>query len=289
MFSADDFAKALENYDYSFEVGQVVSGKVAVVDRDRAFVDIGGKSMGMLPLREAALQPPDSLTEVLEPEEEREFLVIRGQDADGQVTLSIRRLEVKKAWDRVLESQASGETVQATVTKLNRGGALVQLEGLRGFVPRSHLSQPEAMDALVGQTLTLSYLEVNPDTNKLVLSERLARRSELTQDLSLGQLVSGKVVSIKPFGVFVNFGGTTGLLHIKEISKNFVRSIDETFQVGQDVKAVIVSIDETRGRVGLSTQILEKSPGEILTDSERVFAEAEKRAAAVQNQFSAAE
>ena len=285
MFSADDFAKALENYDYSFEVGQVVSGRVAVVDRDRAFVDIGGKSMGMLPLREAALQPPVSLTDMLEPEEEREFLVIRGQDADGQVTLSIRRLEVKKAWGRLQESQASGETVQATVTKLNRGGALVQLEGLRGFVPRSHLSQPEAMDALVGQTLTLTYLEVNPDTNKLVLSERLARRSELTHDLSVGQLVEGKVVSIKPFGVFVDFGGTTGLLHIKEISKNFVRSIDETFKVGQEIKAVIVSIDEARGRVGLSTQVLEKSPGEMLTDAERVFAEADKRAAAVQNQI----
>ena len=284
MFSTDDFAQALENYDYSFEVGQVVSGRVAVVDRDRALVDIGGKSMGMLPLREASLKSIPSLTEILELDEEREFLVIRGQDADGQVTLSLRRLELKKAWDKLQEAQANGETVQATVTKLNRGGALVSLEGLRGFVPRSHLSQPESMDALVGQTLTLSYLEVNPDTNKLVLSERLARRAELTQDLAVGQLVTGNVVSIKPFGVFVDFGGTTGLLHIKEISKNFVRSVDEIFQMGQEVKAVIVSIDEARGRVGLSTQVLEKSPGEMLTDSERVFADAEKRAGAISNQ-----
>ena len=284
MFSADDFAKALENFDYSFEVGQIVRGKVAVVDRDRALVDIGGKSMGMLPLREASLKPLDSLIDALEPEQEREFLIIRGQDADGQVTLSIRRLEVKKAWQRLQEAQANGDTVQATVTKLNRGGALVQLDGLRGFVPRSHLSQPEAMDALVGQTLTLAYLEVNPDTNKLVLSERLARRSEMTQDLSIGQLVTGTAVAIKPFGVFVDFGGTTGLLHIKEISKNFVRSVDEFFKVGQEIKAVIVSIDEARGRVGLSTQVLEKSAGEILSDPDRVFEEAEKRAAAIKNQ-----
>ncbi|MGK7905942.1 MAG: S1 RNA-binding domain-containing protein [Synechococcus sp.] len=285
MFSADDFAKALEDFDYSFEVGQIVNGRVAVVDRDRAYVDIGGKSMGMLPLREASLKPLDSLIDALEPDQEREFMVIRGQDADGQVTLSIRRLEVKLAWQRLQDAQANGDTVQATVTKLNRGGALVQLEGLRGFVPRSHLSQPESMDALVGQTLTLAYLEVNPDTNKLVLSERLARRAELTQDLSVGQLVTGTVVSIKPFGVFVDFGGTTGLLHIKEISKNFVRAIDEIFQVGQEVKAVIVSIDEARGRVGLSTQVLEKSAGEMLSDPERVFADAEKRAAAIKNQL----
>ncbi|MGK7912107.1 MAG: S1 RNA-binding domain-containing protein [Synechococcus sp.] len=285
MFSTDDFAQALENYDYSFEVGQVVSGRVAVVDRDRAFVDIGGKSMGMLPLKEASLKSIPSLTEILELDEEREFLVIRGQDADGQVTLSLRRLELKKAWDKLQEAQANGETVQATVTKLNRGGALVSLEGLRGFVPRSHLSQPESMDALVGQTLTLSYIEVNPDTNKLVLSERLARRAELTQDLAVGQLVTGNVVSIKPFGVFVDFGGTTGLLHIKEISKNFVRAINEVFQMGQEVKAVIVSVDETRGRVGLSTQVLEKSPGEMLTDAVRVFEDAEKRAGAIKNQI----
>ncbi|MEM8715848.1 MAG: S1 RNA-binding domain-containing protein [Cyanobacteria bacterium P01_G01_bin.4] len=286
MFSTDDFAQALENYDYSFEVGQVVSGRIAVVDRDRAFVDIGGKSMGMLPLREASLKPIPSLTEILELDDEREFMVIRGQDADGQVTLSLRRLELKKTWDKLQEAQANGDTVQATVTKLNRGGALVSLEGLRGFVPRSHLSQPESMDALVGQTLTLSYLEVNPDTNKLVLSERLARRAELTQDLAVGQLVTGTVVSVKPFGVFVDFGGTTGLLHIKEISKNFVRAINEVFQMGQEVKAVIVSIDEARGRVGLSTQVLEKSPGEMLTDAERVFADAEKRAGAIKNQIS---
>ncbi len=286
MFSTDDFAQALENYDYSFEVGQVVSGRVAVVDRDRAFVDIGGKSMGMLPLREASLKSIPNLTEILELDDEREFLVIRGQDADGQVTLSLRRLELKKTWDKLQEAQANGDTVQATVTKLNRGGALVSLDGLRGFVPRSHLSQPESMDALVGQTLTLSYLEVNPDTNKLVLSERLARRAELTQDLAVGQLVTGTVVSVKPFGVFVDFGGTTGLLHIKEISKNFVRAIDEVFQMGQEVKAVIVSIDEARGRVGLSTQVLEKSPGEMLTDAERVFADAEKRAGAIKNQIS---
>ncbi|MEL7084535.1 MAG: S1 RNA-binding domain-containing protein [Cyanobacteria bacterium P01_A01_bin.3] len=286
MFSTDDFAQALENYDYSFEVGQVVSGRIAVVDRDRAFVDIGGKSMGMLPLREASLKSIPSLTEILELDDEREFMVIRGQDADGQVTLSLRRLELKKTWDKLQEAQANGDTVQATVTKLNRGGALVSLEGLRGFVPRSHLSQPESMDALVGQTLTLSYLEVNPDTNKLVLSERLARRAELTQDLAVGQLVTGTVVSVKPFGVFVDFGGTTGLLHIKEISKNFVRAIDEVFQMKQEVKAVIVSIDEARGRVGLSTQVLEKSPGEMLTDAERVFADAEKRAGAIKNQIS---
>ena len=109
MFSTDDFAQALESYDYSFEVGQVVSGRVAVVDRDRAFVDIGGKSMGMLPLKEASLKSIPSLAEILELDDEREFLVIRGQDADGQVTLSLRRLELKKAWNKLQEAQRAFE------------------------------------------------------------------------------------------------------------------------------------------------------------------------------------
>ncbi|WP_017326696.1 S1 RNA-binding domain-containing protein [Synechococcus sp. PCC 7336] len=285
MFSSEDFAKALEEYDYSFEVGQVVTGKVAVVDRDRATIDIGGKSAGVLPLREASLQRIDGLDKILEVGEERDFLVVRGQDEDGQITLSIRRLEMQRAWERLQEAQANGEIVQATVTGLNRGGALVKLDGLRGFVPRSHLSQPDAMDALVGETLTLAYLEVNPETNKLVLSEKLARRSMVTQDFSVGQLVDGTVAAVKNFGAFINFEGTTGLLHIKEVSQGFVRDIEAVFQVGQPVKAVIISIDEARGRVGLSTQVLEKSPGEMLTDAERVFAEAEKRAAAVQNKL----
>jgi small subunit ribosomal protein S1 len=279
MFSTEDFAQALDRYDYAFEVGQTVQGKVVSLERDSALVDIGGKSLGRLPLREAALQRIDSLAEVLELNDEREFLVVRGQDEEGEVTLSIRRLELSRAWQRMQEAKDSGTILQAPVTRLNRGGAIVEVEGLRGFVPRSHLVQPEAMEALVGQTLTLSFLDVNPDDNKLVLSERLAQRTQLSQDLSIGQLVEGMVTGIKPFGAFIDFNGVTGLLHIGEISQTFIESVGKLFERGQTVKAVIVSIDEARGRIGLSTKVLEKSPGEMLEIPAQVFEEAEKRAA----------
>lgn len=278
MFSTEDFANALDSYDYSFQSGQVVQGKVTSIDRDEALIDIGGKSIARLPANEASMQRSLALSDVLELEEERDFLVIREQDSDGQVTLSLKRLEAQRIWERLQESQDNGEIVQATVLKPNRGGVVVELLGMRGFVPRSHLAQPDAMETLTGQTLTLSYLEVNPDTNKLVLSERLAQRSLAVQTLERGQLIEGTVTGIKPFGAFVNFDGTTGLLHIKEISESYIRSINDVFQVGQTIRAVIVSIDEARGRISLSTRALEKSPGEFVTSPEVVFEEAEKRA-----------
>ena len=276
-FSAEDFAKALEAHDYQAQLGGVVRGTVVNIDSDGASVDIGGKSTAFLPIREAALRQMHTLDGYLEVGQEREFLVIRDQDADGQVLLSIRRLEAKQLWEKLQSLEAASGSLEAKVTGTNKGGVIVDVEGLRGFVPRSHLSRKEDLEALVGSTLTLGFLEVNPTAKKLVMSERLAARSRAMEQLELGQLIEGSVVSLKPFGAFVEFNGVTGLLHIKQISKNYVESLPALLKVGQMVKAVVIALDEERNRISLSTKVLEKYPGEYLKEPDTVIADAPNR------------
>lgn len=277
-FSAEDFAKALEAHDYQFQVGSKVKGTIVSIDNDGASVDIGGKSSAFLPIQEAAVRNLTRLDHVLEIGQEVEFLVIRDQDAEGQVLLSIRRLEIQRLWRHLGHLADEKATLEVKITGHNKGGVTIDVEGLRGFVPRSHLSQSKAdLADWLGHTITVSFLEVNPATNKLVMSQRLAAHSQVMGGLERGQLVSGTIVSLKPFGAFVEFDGVTGLLHIKQISQNYIESLSTLFKVGQAVKAVIVDIDDARNRISLSTKVLEKYPGEIAKDPETVFADAENR------------
>jgi small subunit ribosomal protein S1 len=277
-FSMDDFAKALEQFNYEFQKGQVVKGRVCGYESDGALVDIGAKSPALLPTEEASVQQIKDVSAVVPLDEERDFLIIRDQNADGQLTVSLRALEIKKVWDQLAELQEANQSLQVRVTGTNKGGVTVNAKGLRGFIPRSHLVEREDLDALVGVTLSASILECNSTTKKLVLSNRLATRFAAFSQLELGQLVEGKVASLRPFGVFVDLpGGATALLHINQISKNYVESLGSLFQVGQPIKALIANLDEGQGKISLTTKPLENFPGEMIEKTADVQAEAEER------------
>jgi small subunit ribosomal protein S1 len=277
-FTMDDFAKALEQHDYQFQRGQVVHGKVYQLNSDGAYVDIGGKSSAFVPRDEASLRAVTDLSEVLPLNEDLEFLIIRDQDAEGQVTLSRRQLEIKQIWERLAQMQENAQTVEVRVMNVNKGGVTVEIQGLRGFIPRSHLAERDNLEALKGQMLTAGFLEVNRSTNKLILSQRLVTRSANFSLLEIGQLVEGKITGIKPFGVFVDLEGVSALLHIKQVSQKFIENLEKVFQVGQKIQAVILDLDEAKGRVALSTRVLENFPGEMLENMEEVMASAQARA-----------
>ncbi|MEC4896380.1 MAG: S1 RNA-binding domain-containing protein [Oscillatoria sp. PMC 1051.18] len=279
-FSLEDFDKALGNYDYNFQKGQVVRGKVSAYGSEGAYIDIGGKSPGFVPLREAALEQVThtNLAEVLPENEEIEFLIIREQNADGQVLLSCRQLAIKQAWEELAEMQTEGKSVQMRVSGTNRGGVTGEVNGIRAFIPRSHLMEQDNLDSLVGQPLTATFLEVNQENNKLVLSQREAARAAAIGKLEKGALMEGKVVNIKPYGAFIDLNGVTGLLHVKEVSSKRLDSLDMLFEIGQTIQVMIVEIDEWNNRISLSTKILEEHPGEMLDNMNLVMSTAEERA-----------
>ncbi len=284
-FTMDDFAAALEKHDYQFQKGQVVKGKVFQIDPDGAYADIGGKSSAFIPRHEAALREVIDLSEVLPLHEELEFVIVQEQNAEGQVTVSRRQLEMRQIWDKLLEMQENTKSVDVQVMNTNKGGVTVDLLGLRGFIPRSHLLDRNNLEALKGQKLTVSFLEINQNTNKLVLSQRLAKSSASFSLLEIGQLIEGKITGIKPFGVFVDINGVSALLHIKQISQKFIDNIEKVFQPSQEIKALIIDIDEGKGRVAISTRVLENFPGEMLENMEEVMTSAEARAQRARKQL----
>ena len=171
----------------------------------------------------------------------------------------------------------TGKSTQMRVTGVNKGGVMGEVSGLRAFIPRSHLQQRDNLDSLVGQLLTATFLEVNQENRKLVLSQRDAMRAVAMNSIDEGALMPGKVVNIKPYGVFVDLDGATGLLHIKEISGARVESLNNVFEVGQQIKVVIKQIDEHQNRMSLSIKALESYPGENLEKLDAVMADAESR------------
>jgi small subunit ribosomal protein S1 len=288
-FSTDDFAKALEQHDYQFQKGQVVHGKVANYESDGVYVDVGGKAAAFLPLEEASLSRTTKLEELLPLGSEHDFLIIREQDADGQVMLSLRQLQLKQVWQNLAQLQEDKQSVQARVSGVNKGGVTVDVQSLRGFIPRSHLVDRDNLEALIGKALTVTPIEVDADRRKLVLSQRLATQAASLSQLAAGQLIEGRIASIKPFGVFVEFAGTTGLLHINQVSKSYIASLDALFSHGQPIKALIIDVDEIKKRVALSTKVLENFPGELIENFAEVMATAEARAEKAQAGLSSGE
>jgi small subunit ribosomal protein S1 len=276
MFSMDDFAKALNAEAVSFEKGELVRGKIHSYDSDGVYVDINGKSLAFVPAAEVAADESADLSALLPIGDEQEFLIIREQNADGQVTLSKRQLQVKYAWNQVSETQANKETIQVKVTGVNKGGVTVSFQGIRGFIPRSQLVDRDHA-ALVGTSISAVIIEANQETNKLVFSQRQAARSVNFAQLEQGQLITGTVVGIKPFGAFVEFDGNTGLIYIKQISQNRVEDCEKLFSIGQEVKAMIIELDEPNGKISLSTRVLENHPGEMLENMAEVMTKAEER------------
>lgn len=285
-FTMEDFAQALEQHDYQFQKGHKVRGRVFQLDSDGAYVDIGGKSSAFIPRNEASLKTVIDLSEVLPLNEELEFLIITEQNAEGQVTLSRRQLEIRNIWEKLALMQENSQNIEVKVMNVNKGGVTVDVRGLRGFIPRSHLLERNNLNALIGQNLTVSFLELDPNNRKLVLSQRVATSSASFSTLEVGQLVEGKVNGIKPFGVFVDLDGLSALLHIKQISQKFIDNLENVFQVGQSIKAVIIDLDEAKARVALSTKILENFPGEMLENREEVMNSAAARAERARNKVS---
>ena len=277
-FDEDAFLAALDENEPIGNTGEIAKGAVIGVESDGVYVDIGGKAPGFMPKKECGLGVITNLKERFPKGIEVEVLVTREQNADGMVTLSCRALALRQSWEKVRQLESEGKAVKVLINGFNRGGVTCDLEGLRGFIPRSQLNDGENHESLVGKTLGVAFLEVNPETRKLVLSEKRAAITARFSELEIGQLVEGQVVAIKPYGFFVDIGGVSGLLHHSMVTNATFRSLREVFNQGDSVKALVTELDPGRGRISLNTALLEGPPGELLSEKEKVMAEAAERA-----------
>ncbi len=227
--------------------GDIVEGVIASVTPKTILIDIGGKSDAVVHPREVERMTSQEL-QLLKPGQSVSIYVIDRGDDDGTMLVSLSRAAQENDWDRALKGLRSNETVLLPVVDTNKGGVIVRLGHLRGFVPGSQLSptwrplqnnedSERRWGALLGETLTLRIIEVTPERNRLILSERRAvntkaAKRKILESLKVGSVAKGTVNNVVAFGAFVNVNGVDGLLHISELSWKRVNKPQEVVQAG---------------------------------------------------------
>ncbi|MDA9728953.1 S1 RNA-binding domain-containing protein [Prochlorococcus sp. AH-736-N17] len=277
-FDESAFLEALNANEPIGATGETISGKVIAIESDGLYIDIGGKAPGYMPKKECGLGVITNFKERFSIGIEMEVLVIKEQNADGMVTVSARALILRQSWEKVSSSAKNGELIDVLINGFNRGGLTCDVDGLRGFIPRSQLEDGKDHQSFVGKTLKVAFLEVNPESRKLVLSEKKASLVSKITSLELGQLIEGEVLAVKPYGFFIDLGGASGLLHQSSLTNGSIRSLREIFREGEIIRALISEIDLEKGRIGLNTALLENSAGELIIDKQKVMQEAKERA-----------
>jgi small subunit ribosomal protein S1 len=252
-----EFEKLLNQYDYNFKKGDIVKGTIISIEPNGAMVDIGAKTAAYLPAKE--ISNVHNAQDGLKPGEEFEFFILREENEDGQLTLSRRRVFTAQSWNDLQQLMEKDEVIECTISSVVKGGLLIDVLGLRGFVPSSHLRVKSSLEDLVGQTLPFKILSLDPQRNNIILSHRKVmaeqmaeQRKELFADLSVGSVVEGEVVRLTDFGAFIDLGGVDGLLPLSQMSWRWVEHPSDILSIGEKVKVEVIGIDQEKQRVSLS-------------------------------------
>ena len=281
--SAMDALLGGEGYDLETpRRGEIRTGTIARVSDGDILVDIGAKSEGLIQARELEHLSEERRAELVVGKEIGVY-VVRTGGHDGEILLSLSRADEERDWGEAERLQASQEPLYANVGGYNKGGLIVKLGNLRGFVPASQVSlsrrrrsEGESPDKrwgkMVGEPIVVKVVEVDRRRNRLILSERAAAKEarkllkeQLIGELKPGDLREGHVISLADFGAFVDIGGADGLVHLSEISWKRITHPKEALKVGQEVTVKVLSIDPDRNRISLSMRELEPDPWQTVT------------------------
>lgn len=290
------FAELVQSgkYDYYFERGQIVSGVVVSYERDGVLIDVGAKSEAFVPIKEVADYAVSDPSTVLPVGQSFEFYILRdeaGSGFDGRIVLSFKRVAQARSWSALEEKKTTDEIFEARIQEVVKGGVVVEVNGLRGFIPASHLRVKGGSNnpKLVGETIPCTILEIDRQQSKLILSQKLAisklysgEREKLLQELvsllkqyeeelasnkdAKSVTVNGEVVRITDFGAFVKISDTEidGLLPLSEISWKRVTHPSEALEIGDQIVAQVLNVVPEQCRISLSLKRLEKDPWEII-------------------------
>lgn len=266
VYSDSEFEQLLNNYDYKFQKGDLVKGIVCGYDSEGAIVDMGAKTAAIVPSREANLDPTEPIEKALEKGKEYEFLIIREEDEEGKFMLSRKKVDLAYTWKELEKIKEADEVIMGTVASCVKGGILVEILGVRGFVPSSHLRNKEA-EHNVGDKIELKILTLDSQQNNFILSNKKvftessdeAKKTVFAQ-IEVGQVLKGDVVRIADFGAFIDIGGVDGLLPLSQISWRWVDHPTDILKVGDKIDVEVIGVDHDKHRVSLSLKNLEPDP-----------------------------
>lgn len=268
MMSMEEYLNQEESKSKPLAHGDIIDGVVVRVDPDEVLVDVGSKSEGVIAARELGVRgEPDAIE--LQSGDHVKVYVLQPENEDGNVVLSLRRARAESVWLKTQEKQATGEAIEADVREQNKGGLIVNVMGLRGFLPTSQVARAYSgnLDELVGKRVAVKVIEVNRKRNRLIVSQKAAydedrarQRSELFERVNVGDVLRGKVSGLTSYGAFVNLGGADGLIHISELSWERVASVSDVLHVGQEVRVKVIKLDPELSRISLSMRQLARDP-----------------------------
>jgi small subunit ribosomal protein S1 len=263
-------------HDYrNLKYGDTVDGTIMRIDRDEILVDIGAKAEGVVPSREMQSLPAEDRAG-LHIGSGLLVFIVQSEDKEGRAILSVDKARQEKSWRILQTAYEKSDVITARVVNYNKGGLLVNLDGVRGFVPASQVNgisrgpdtqKQSDMARMVNTDLELKVIEINRNRNRLILSERQAvqearesKKDELLSRLKEGDVRTGTVSSVCDFGAFVDIGGADGLVHLSEISWSRVKHPSEVLKPGDKVQVSILSIDQDRKRIALSIKRTQSEP-----------------------------
>jgi len=267
--------------------GEIRTGVVASISLSQILVSVGAKSEGVITGRELESIPGDERAG-LQVGQEILVYVLNAEDDNGNVVLSYTRAQEQKGWAEVEKMLEDSGTYEGKVDGFNKGGIIVPVYGLRGFIPASQLSISRRMGVtgdtpdqryakMIGEQISVRVIEVDRKRRRLILSERAASsetrqsiKERVIESLKEGETYTGKVTSLADFGAFVNVNGADGLVHLSEISWDRVQHPSEVLEVGQEVKVKVINIDREKKRIGLSMRALQSDPWQSKVDKFKV-------------------
>ncbi len=259
------------------KAGEVRTGTIASISSSEILVSVGAKSEGVISGREFD-QISDEDRKELQVGDDVPVFILSPEDKNGNLVLSYSRAREEMDWDRSEELLQSKDSFDSTIAGYNKGGLIVSIGLLRGFVPASQVSLVRRMNAtgdtpdqrwskMVGEPITALVIEVDRNRRRLILSERQAinetresLKDRLLEDLNVGDIRTGRVTSLAEFGAFVNIEGADGLVHLSEVSWERVQHPNEVLKVGQEVQVQVISVDRDQKRIGLSIRRLQEDP-----------------------------
>ena len=250
--------------------GSIVKGIVTSISANEIQVDIGAKQTGFVKLSELTDDSSAKVEDLVKVGDELDLIVEKVMDQDGVIQLSRKKLASRKGMEEIAKAAESGEVVEGDVTEFNKGGVVVNVKGVKVFVPRSQatMRRDEDYTALVGQHVQLVVTECSGrkivgSINKVTAEQNKAKREEFWANVEVGKTYTGVVKSLTSYGAFVDIGGVDGLCHISELSWNRIKHPSEVVTPGQEVTVKIIGVDKEKERIQLSLKALQPQPWDV--------------------------
>lgn len=255
LFTHKDFASLLNRYQYKLNIGDITAGTIFSEEKKGFLVDIGETIVAYLPIDEISIKKCKKKLPLIN--NSREFFILAYNIKSKQLILSIKRLEYIRGWQRIKQIQYKDITNYLYVEKVNKGGLIVNIEGIQGFIPNSHLSNINLKQSFLHTKIKCRILFTNDKTNTIIFSHKRAYLIELLSKIYIGQIISGTITKIQKYGLFVNIYNFLALLHVSEIGIENFNDLN-FFYIGNTIKVQIIHIDTKQGRISVSRKYIKE-------------------------------